>query len=137
VPVWLLHAPDAAPDPALVAAGVRLIPVAADAAGRIDPAAAMAALAAEGITRVLCEGGGQVAAALLAAGLVDQIAAFTGGHAFGATGRPSLGPLPAPPVLPDPPDWRLAEVRAVGRDALHLWRRDAPLQGTPVGAIRP
>jgi diaminohydroxyphosphoribosylaminopyrimidine deaminase/5-amino-6-(5-phosphoribosylamino)uracil reductase len=123
VPVWLLHAPDAAPDPALAAAGVRPIPVAADAAGRIEPAAAMAALAGEGITRVLCEGGGQVAAALLAAGLVDRIAAFTGGHAFGATGSPSLGPLPAPPVLPDPPDWRLIEARAVGRDALHVWVR--------------
>ena len=127
VPVWLMHAPDAAPDPGLAAAGVRLMPVAADAAGRIDPGAAMAALAAEGITRVFCEGGGQVGAALLTTGCVDQIAAFTGGHAFGAGGTPALGPLPAPPVLPDPPDWRLAEVRAVGRDVLHLWRRHAPL----------
>jgi diaminohydroxyphosphoribosylaminopyrimidine deaminase/5-amino-6-(5-phosphoribosylamino)uracil reductase len=123
VPVWLLHAPDARPDPALAPLGVRLLAVAADAAGRLDAAAALACLGAEGITRVLCEGGGQVAAALLAAGLVDEVVAVTAGHVFGAGGTAALGPLAAAPALPDPPGWRLVEARPLGRDLLHRWRR--------------
>ncbi|MFN3643809.1 MAG: bifunctional diaminohydroxyphosphoribosylaminopyrimidine deaminase/5-amino-6-(5-phosphoribosylamino)uracil reductase RibD [Gemmobacter sp.] len=122
VPVWLVHGAGAVPDPALTAAGVRPLAAAA-AGGRIDPADALARLGGEGLTRVFCEGGGQVAAALLAAGLVDEIVAFTGGHAFGAGGTPSLGPLAAATTLPDPPDWRLIETRPVGRDVLHRWRR--------------
>ena len=52
---------------------VRLLPVAERADGRIDLAAALAALAGEGITSVLVEGGGAVAASLLRARLVDRL----------------------------------------------------------------
>src|SRR5581483_10336670 len=43
------------------------------AGGRIDVAAALQALGARGLTRLLVEGGGTLAAALLAAGLVDRL----------------------------------------------------------------
>ncbi len=121
VPVWVLHAAGAAAGPA--PAGLCRLPVAAGPDGRIDPAAALARLAAEGITRVLCEGGGQLAASLLTAGLVDEIVAFTGGHAFGQNGTPGLGALPAAAALPDPPDWALVDTAPAGRDLMHRWRR--------------
>jgi diaminohydroxyphosphoribosylaminopyrimidine deaminase/5-amino-6-(5-phosphoribosylamino)uracil reductase len=72
VPVWLLT--DEKPvdgENALRALGVDVIRVPAGAAG-IDPAAALRALAARGITRLMVEGGPRVAASFLDAGLVDE-----------------------------------------------------------------
>ena len=63
-------------------------------------------LGAAGLTRVFCEGGGQLAASLLAAGLVDELICFTAGMALGADGRLAL-----------------AEVRPVGADVMSVWRR--------------
>ncbi len=121
-PVWLLHgeAPARA-RAAWQAAGARLLPVAQQGA-RLDPAAMLQALGQEGLTRVFCEGGGQLAASLLAAGLVDEVIGFTAGLALGAGGRPSLGPLPAG-ALADAPRFALAETRNVGGDVLHRWRK--------------
>lgn len=121
-PVWLLHgdAPVAA-QAAWRAAGARLLPVAQAGAG-LDPAAMLQALGDAGLTRVFCEGGGQLAASLLAAGLVDEVVGFTAGLALGASGRPSLGALPAG-ALAAAPRFALVESRAVGGDVLHRWRR--------------
>lgn len=125
-PVWLVHASGAEILPVLAAAGVEPVPAAADAAGRLDPRAALAALADRGLTRVFCEGGGQLAAALLGANLVGEIVAFTAGHAFGSGGTPALGPLPAAPgpALP-PPGFALDRAEAVGPDLMHAWRPGA------------
>lgn len=124
VPVWLVHGP-AAPEPARIgwaAAGARLLEV-AEARGALDPAAILAALGAAGLTRVFCEGGGRFAAALLAAGLVDEIALFAAGLALGADARPALGPLGLG-TLSAAPRFRLASVEQVGADTLSLWSRD-------------
>ncbi len=51
------------------------------------------ALAREGLTQVLCEGGGQLAAALLRANLVDEIHWMLAAKLIGADGREALGPL--------------------------------------------
>ena len=121
VPLWLVHGPGA--DVAGWAeTGVELVPVALSG-GRIDPVALLAALGARGLTRVLCEGGGQLAASLLRAGLVDEIAAFTAGLALGSEGRPATGPL-ALTALADAPRFRLAGVEAIGGDIKHRWIRD-------------
>ena len=124
VPLWLLHGPgaDAARRDAWAAAGARLFPVPAGASGGLDPAAMLAALGAAGLTRVFCEGGGALAAALLAAGLVDRLALFTGGLALGAEGRASLAGLGLG-RLSDAPRFRLVETRALGADTLSLWER--------------
>ena len=74
-------------------AGVEVIEVAADAEGRPALAAAMEALAARGLTRVLVEGGGRLAAALLRARLVDRIAWFRASGAIGGDGVPALAAL--------------------------------------------
>ncbi|MCX7643982.1 MAG: bifunctional diaminohydroxyphosphoribosylaminopyrimidine deaminase/5-amino-6-(5-phosphoribosylamino)uracil reductase RibD [Rhodobacteraceae bacterium] len=122
VPLWLLHGPEA--EPARRAAweglGARLVEVPAGADRQLDPAAMLAALGRLGLTRVFCEGGGALAAALLAAGLVDRLALFAGGVALGAEGRPAVGALGLD-RLADAPRFRLAEARAVGPDTLQLW----------------
>lgn len=123
-PLWLLHGA-AAPEGARAgwtATGARLIEVAGSEEG-LDPAAMMQALGAAGLTRVLCEGGGQLAASLLRAGLVDEIALFGAGLALGADGRASVGPLDLG-ALADAPRYRLTECRAIGPDTLSRWSRD-------------
>ncbi|MBM3514168.1 MAG: bifunctional diaminohydroxyphosphoribosylaminopyrimidine deaminase/5-amino-6-(5-phosphoribosylamino)uracil reductase RibD [Alphaproteobacteria bacterium] len=56
-------------------------------------AAAASDMAASGLTRVLIEGGGTVAAAFLKAGLIDEVAWFSSGLALGSDARPALGQL--------------------------------------------
>ena len=123
VPVWLCHGPDA--DPGLCEAweglGARL--VSCRLAGRqVDMRDALHGLGAAGLTRVFCEGGGQLAASLLAAGLVDELICFTAGMALGAEGQPAIGALGVE-RLAEAPRLALAEVRPVGADVMSVWRR--------------
>ncbi|MDP2084760.1 MAG: dihydrofolate reductase family protein, partial [Gemmobacter sp.] len=125
-PLWLLHGP-AAPKAARAAwsaLGARLIEVPATATG-LDPAAMMATLGVLGLTRVLCEGGGQVAAALLAASLVDRLEVFGAGLTLGADGRPGLGALPIA-RLADAPRWHLTAAQTEGPDLWSSWERPFP-----------
>ena len=87
-----------------------------------DPAAVMADLGARGLTRVLCEGGGILAAGLLRAGLVDQLVGYTAGVVLGGDGRAVTGPL-ALARLADAPRFRLVETRPIGPDLMHRWLR--------------
>ncbi|MGI1660743.1 bifunctional diaminohydroxyphosphoribosylaminopyrimidine deaminase/5-amino-6-(5-phosphoribosylamino)uracil reductase RibD [Palleronia sp. KMU-117] len=103
--------------------GVRLLPVAAGPDGRLAPRAMMAALAEAGLTRVLCEGGGALAASLLGADLVDELVVFSAGLAIGAEGRPGLGDLGLG-RLADARRFRLRSTEAVDGDVLHRWSRD-------------
>jgi diaminohydroxyphosphoribosylaminopyrimidine deaminase/5-amino-6-(5-phosphoribosylamino)uracil reductase len=105
--------------PALTKLGVRVLQVAGDARGRVDPAAAVVALAREGLRSILIEGGGQVAAAFLRAGLVDAIEWFRAPILLGAEGRPAIGDL-AVAALAQAPHYRRAEVSQLGDD---LWER--------------
>ena len=73
--------------------GVEVIEVAAEADGRPSLSAALEALAARGLTRVLVEGGGRLAASLLGAGLVDRIEWFRAPGAIGGDGVPALAAL--------------------------------------------
>ncbi len=93
-PVWLVHGPSApeAARTAWEATGATLIE-APEAAGQLDLTAALRALAHRGLTRILSEGGSTVAAALVKAGLVDELAMFTGNVLIGADGHPALGGL--------------------------------------------
>ena len=87
------------------------------------PEAVMAELGRRGLTRVFCEGGGELAASLLRAGLVDRLVGYTAGMALGADGRPSVAGLGLA-HLADAPRFRLIETRRLGADVLHLWQRD-------------
>jgi diaminohydroxyphosphoribosylaminopyrimidine deaminase/5-amino-6-(5-phosphoribosylamino)uracil reductase len=123
VPVWLLHGPAAAAPAreAWEARGAHLIEV-EEAAEGLDPAAMLAALAKAGLTRVFCEGGGQLAASLLKADLVDELALFAAGIALGADGRPAVGPLGLD-ALAVAPRFTLAHIDQIGPDMLSFWSR--------------
>lgn len=103
---------------ALREAGVAVAPVPL-ADGRVDLAAALAVLAARGVTRLFVEGGGEVAASFVAADLVDRIEWFRAPILLGAEGRPALGPLPIDRLSQALPLRRL-DVRPLGPD---LWER--------------
>jgi len=119
---WVLTAPRA---PAsrrreLARAGVRLLDV--DRAGRyLNLERALSILAGNGLTEVFVEGGGELGAALLRGGLVDEVHWFASPMFLGADGRPSLGPLGIE-ALSD--SWRVRDpkVRRVGED-IHVCGR--------------
>lgn len=124
VPLWLLHDPEAAGAHAAAwrDLGARLVPVRSGPDGRLDPTAMLTALGDAGVTRVFCEGGGALAAALLCAGLVDHLITFSAGLAIGAEGRPAIGALGVD-ALADAPRFRLCDIRQVGADAMQVWER--------------
>lgn len=115
-PVWLLCT-DGARTEALEAAGVQVVRL-----PRLDPLPVAKALAARGLTRVLVEGGGQVAASFLKAGLIDRISAYRAGLVLGADGRSAVGEL-ALPHLHSAARFSLLSSRVVGGDTLECWRR--------------
>ena len=100
---------------------MKLVPCAVSG-GQLDLSSVLRALGEAGLTRVLCEGGGGLAASLLAADLVDQLVGFTAGIAIGAEGLPAVGALGLA-TLAEAPRFRLAETRALGPDIMHTWRR--------------
>ena len=120
-PVWMLHGPNAPAEAraAWMHTGAILLEVAVEH-GHLDPRAAMQTLAAQGLTRVFCEGGGTLAAALIKAELIDDLALFSAGALIGADGQPSLGPLGLA-ALQDAPRLSLRETRSFGPDAYSLW----------------
>lgn len=119
-PLWLLTAdPDSPRASALVEAGARLLPLAPPA----GPCQALAALAAEGITRVLVEGGATLATAFLRERLVDRLYLFDAPLIIGGDGRPAVEALGVS-RLADAPAWRRIEERRLGADRLAVLERD-------------
>jgi diaminohydroxyphosphoribosylaminopyrimidine deaminase / 5-amino-6-(5-phosphoribosylamino)uracil reductase len=95
VATWLLTGADA-PErrrDALRALGVDVQVVGTDDSGRLDLREVLAALAARGITRVLVEGGAELAASLLRQRLVDRLAWFRGPMLIGGDGHAAIGAL--------------------------------------------
>jgi diaminohydroxyphosphoribosylaminopyrimidine deaminase/5-amino-6-(5-phosphoribosylamino)uracil reductase len=72
--------------------GARVLTV-ATRDGHIDLKPALARLAREGLTQVLVEGGGELAAALLRGKLVDELHWFVAPRILGGDGRASMGAL--------------------------------------------
>ncbi len=102
----------------LTDAGVQVVQV-AEGEGRVDPAAAIAALEQRNVPAVMIEGGGQVAASFLSRDLIDAIEWFRAPIVLGDEGRPAVGAF----VLKDlaaAPRFRRTEVQPVGPD---LWER--------------
>jgi riboflavin biosynthesis pyrimidine reductase len=77
----------------LAAAGAEVVPVSGDDPAATDPATILAALAARGLHRVLCEGGPALFGSLLAAGLVDELCLSVAPQLVGSgPGRIVAGP---------------------------------------------
>jgi diaminohydroxyphosphoribosylaminopyrimidine deaminase/5-amino-6-(5-phosphoribosylamino)uracil reductase len=78
---------------------------------------ALALLGAREVTSLLVEGGAELAAVLLRAGLVDGLALFLAPKLIGGDGRPLLGALGVV-ALADAPALIDTSVRAIGPDVL-------------------
>jgi diaminohydroxyphosphoribosylaminopyrimidine deaminase/5-amino-6-(5-phosphoribosylamino)uracil reductase len=117
VPLWVL-ASETAPierERVLVAAGVEVMRVSADAQGHLDLAEALTLLGTRGITRVFSEGGPTVAETLASARLLDEVVISTSPNALGQPGVVAVRPGLAA-ALADPDLYRLAETGLIGHD---------------------
>lgn len=94
--------------------GARVLPVEMKG-GHVDLEAALRTLAWEGLTSILVEGGGGLAAALLRAGLVDELHWYAAPSLLGADGRPALAPLGIG-RLSSRPVLEVRDVRRLGPD---------------------
>lgn len=123
IPTWVvtLRSADRARKQALRDAGVELILAEPDAAGQIDLALALGLLGERGLTRLLVEGGGRLAASLLRLGLVDRLVwlhapLLLGGDAVPAVAALGLDALAAAPAF------ERVSSEAVGDDLLSTFR---------------
>jgi len=123
VPVWLMHGGDADAErrTAWDGLGARLFPCAV-AGAQLDPDDVVQQLGSAGLTSVFCEGGSALAASLLAADLVDELIGFSAGLAIGAEGLPAIGAMGLD-RLESAPRFDLVDVKPVGDDILHRWKR--------------
>lgn len=124
VPVWLVCTRQASNSSreALQARGVEIIEVEATPQGRVDISAAAHALGSRGLTSVLVEGGGTIAATFLKAGLVDRLSVYRGGLLMGRDSRSAVAELGLE-GLDFAPRFSLVSTRVVGGDTLETWRR--------------
>jgi len=90
---WVVCAQDAAGLESVRARASCVIEVPRAPSGHADLDAALRGLADAGLTTVLVEGGGQLAAALLRADLVDEVHWLLAPRLIGGDGRPALGSL--------------------------------------------
>jgi diaminohydroxyphosphoribosylaminopyrimidine deaminase/5-amino-6-(5-phosphoribosylamino)uracil reductase len=124
-PIWVIarNGADAARRRALADLGVVPIDVPGAESG-VDPRRALQALAERGITRLLVEGGGRLAASLLRAGLVDRLAWFHAPAVMGGDGWPAAQGLGVS-RLADMPRFVRHTATPVGPDLLSEFERVA------------
>jgi diaminohydroxyphosphoribosylaminopyrimidine deaminase/5-amino-6-(5-phosphoribosylamino)uracil reductase len=128
VPTWIVTLAETVEESAVERAdalqdlGVGLIPVGAGPSGRISIAEALQALGEAGLTRLMVEGGGKLAASFLAEGLVDALALFRGPSIIGGDGIPAIAGLGLDRVA-DAPRFRLTDSRTLGVDMFESYSR--------------
>ena len=125
MPLWLCHDAEAdrgAPRRLDASSGRELIEIPFQPDGQLDLSAMLQRLGERGLTRVLCEGGGRLAAALIEDDLVDELVCYTAGLVLGAEAIPAVGPLDVA-GLQLAPRYRLVDVAPLGPDVRSRWRR--------------
>ena len=119
IPTYVVAAGEA--DPRLTSLGLRVLTVVGVKGERPDLKTVVQSLAAEGLSSLFVEGGGQVAASFLASGLVTALEWFRAPIILGGEGRAGVGDL-AVAALAQAPHFRRVEVHELGPD---LWERYA------------
>ena len=99
---------------------VRRMPAGPD--GRLSLAVALESLGAEGVTRVLVEGGPTIAGAFLDADLVDELVIGRGTETLGSKGRMPVGDHGLE-FLGQAERWQTVDERRIGADRLSVYRR--------------
>ena len=122
-PTWVatLATSNPARQAALAEAAVKVIHVAPDAEA-VDLALLLSQLGDEGLTRLLVEGGGRLAASLLQAGLVDRLVWMRAPLAIGGDGLPAIAALGLT-ALAAAPRFTLASSETAGGDVIETYRR--------------
>ena len=125
-PLWILTRQNVDADRAagFRSIGAEVIGVPTLASGELDLGAAAQELGRRGLTRVLVEGGGRIAAALLREALIDRLYAFRAGRAIGGDGLPAVASMGLD-LLAGAPHFQLSAVRRLGEDVLETWRAAA------------
>jgi diaminohydroxyphosphoribosylaminopyrimidine deaminase / 5-amino-6-(5-phosphoribosylamino)uracil reductase len=123
VPTWVIAGVDAPAEPeeGLRSKGVEVQRVAARN-GRLDLGAVMSMLGDRGITRLMVEGGPTVAAALIAADLVDEAMLLRSRELIGADGVDALEGMPLTAVTQSP-QLRSRGIETVGEDVAETFER--------------
>jgi diaminohydroxyphosphoribosylaminopyrimidine deaminase/5-amino-6-(5-phosphoribosylamino)uracil reductase len=123
VPTWIVTAAggDATRRVALQRAGVEVIEAPASS-GQLTLTAALGALGARGITRLLAEAGSTLAASLLRDDLVDRISWFRAASVIGGDGLPAAQAFGVE-WLADAKRFERVDVETLGADALETYRR--------------
>ncbi len=126
IPTWFLvrDGTNLAREDAFADIGARVIKIPRSSAG-VDLTAGLQALGAAGLTRVLVEGGGQLAAALLRADLVDRIAWFHAPAIMGGDGWPAVQAFGIERLDEMPRFTRDCQI-AIGNDMLSEYKRQRP-----------
>lgn len=106
---------------ALREAGVRIIEV-GEGAGGVNLEQTFAVLAAEGFTRILVEGGSEVASSLVSGDLVDEVVLFRADVVVGSDGVRALGGY-ALSAIERSPRYRQIEAAIVGDDQMRRYLR--------------
>src|SRR5256885_454584 len=120
VPVTIFGDTSSTPPPYPKGVEVRRMPPGRD--GRLSLEVVLESLAAEGVTRVLVEGGPTIAGAILAADLVDEVVIGHGTEALGSKGRKPAGEHGLE-FLEDTARWQTVDERMIGADRLTVHRR--------------
>ncbi len=123
-PTLLVTRDDAAAErlKAYRSAGLEVARVPPDESGRVDLKRALAVLAERGTTRLLVEGGGELAAALLRADLVDRLACFRAPKLIGGDGVSAAAGFGLE-HLDEAPRFRLESGQSLGEDRLEHYMR--------------
>jgi len=108
---------------AYAGAGVEVAQVPVDEHGHVSPRAALSLLAEKGVTRVLVEGGGAMAASLLRAGLVDRLAWFQAPIVIGGDGVPAVSGFGLD-RLEEAPSFLQSAMAQLGRDRIDIFSLD-------------
>ena len=123
VPTWVLTSRSADPGrrAAFLANGVTLIDVDLGRDGQIDLTRALAALGERGITRLLVEGGAQVAAAFIRSRFVDRLVWVHAPLVIGGDGIPAIAGLDVA-ALADAAAFERLATETIGEDVLTTFR---------------
>jgi diaminohydroxyphosphoribosylaminopyrimidine deaminase/5-amino-6-(5-phosphoribosylamino)uracil reductase len=123
VPTWVLTLPaaDAARRQAFLCAGATVIDIDPGSDGNGSLAAALAALGERGITRLLVEGGGHLAAAFARAGLIDRLVWVHAPMLIGGEGIPAIAEIGLK-ALSEAPSFTRLSTETVGDDVLTVFR---------------
>ena len=125
IPTWILTTDAAGSDhrSALESQGVEVHSVAADAEGHPDLKTCLGVLGDKGITRVMVEGGGTVAAAFLRSEFVDRLMWVRGAQVLGGDGLAAVGELGLG-AIDGAPKFRRIETLAAGDDIVETYAVD-------------